>query len=270
MENWEIYEINSKNYLNSIFSIPDIEFVKTGGSDSTSSDIIVNFKRQYLFSIEAKLSPSQCGQFVLVRDEFKNLTLSGKMRFSNIYTDQIIEQIDPQYEDENSILNLDISQNLLSNWVKEHYIKKGVEFIITSTNIDSFHSIIPVSEIDNYFEFYCVLRRKRSGTRGVPRRYRNQSIILLQNHLKSLEINNYTIDDNDKDLSFNLNEDKAIYNNDLYFDKYFISKVNLHMFKVKVRATTNNLNVVFNLKYIGARENFGIDLLKSFIEFKIN
>lgn len=270
MENWEIYETNSKNYLNSIFNNPDLDFIKTGGSDSTSNDILVNFKGKKLFSIEAKLSPSQCGQFVLVRDELNRLTLSENMRFSNKYTNDIIELIDTKYENEISLLNLDISQSLLSNWVKEHYIKKGVEFIITSTGLNSFNSIIPVTEIENYFEFTGVLRRKRSGTRGVPRRDKNQSILLLQNHLRSLKINEYVIDDSDGDVTFKLNEDSVIYNDGLYFDKYFISKVNLNMYKVKVRATTNNLNVVFSLKYIGVRENSGLDLLNNFIQSKIN
>lgn len=269
MENWEIYETNSKNYLNSILNNTDIVFEKTGGSDSTSNDILVKFKGKSLFSIEAKLSPSQCGQFVLVRDELNKLTLSENMRFSNKYTNQIIELIDTNYENEISLLNLDISQNLLSNWVKEHYIKKGVEFIITSTSLNSFNSIIPVNEIEKYFEFSGVLRRKRSGTRGVPKRDKNESKLLLEKHLKNLKINDYVIDESDGDVTFRLNEDSGIYNN-LYFDKYFISKVNLNMYKVKVRATTNNLNVVFSLKYTGAREDFGIELLKDFIRTKIN
>ena len=60
MKNWELFEISSQIYLRNLIKIDGVRFSKTGGSDSTSNDIVVSNKGNELFSVEAKLSPSQC------------------------------------------------------------------------------------------------------------------------------------------------------------------------------------------------------------------
>ncbi len=269
MENWELYEINATKYLNSIIKSPGLEFVKTGGSDSTSNDIVVNFKGKKILSIEAKLSPSQCGQFVLVSDKFNKLTLSDKSKFKNSYTNEILKIIETSHCNNSSILNLNISQDLLSNWVKEYYSKKGVDFIITSKFLDSYNSIIPVSEIDKYFNFYGDLRRKRSGTREVPKRDKGFLIRLLKDYLEKININKYIIFDDRPGLMFEIYENKDIVSSYSYFDNYFISRVNSNLYKVKIRANTNNFNFICRLKYIGVSKNYGEQILKNFISQKI-
>ena len=270
MENWELYEVSATKYLNSIFKYPGLEFIKTGGFDSTSNDIVANFKGEKIISIEAKFSPSQCGQFVLVSDKFDKLTLSDRTKFKNSYTNDILKIIENSHDNKSSVLNLNISQELLSNWVKEYYSKKGVDFIITSKVLESYNSIIPVSEINKYFEFYGDLRRKRSGTREVPKRDKDFLIRLLKDYLAIINIDKYTIHIDKRGLIFEVLENKDINSSCSYFDNYFISKISPNLYKVRVRAITNNFNFICRIKYIGASENFGEQLLKDFISQKIN
>ena len=65
MEQWEEFEIQCTNYLNKKFGTY-AEFIHQGGSDSTIPDILVNTNSGNSFFIEAKHSPAQCGQFVLL------------------------------------------------------------------------------------------------------------------------------------------------------------------------------------------------------------
>lgn len=269
MKKWKLYESKSQQYLSSTVNIPNIKFKENGGSDSNSNDIHVNFKEETLFSVEAKLSPSQCGQFVLVRDKSNKLVLSENMRFENRYTNQIINLIDTNYENEIPLLELDLPQSLMSGWVKEHYKNKGVAFFITSTSLDSFNSIIPIADIEKYFQFTAVLRRKRSGTRKVPKKDIDASKLLLLNHLSSNNLNNYNIIEEAGSIIFDIEGNYVFESNNLYFDKYYISKIEESRYKVKVRATTNNLNVIFSLVYIGAKLNSGLDKLTNTIKNKI-
>lgn len=266
MENWEIFEISSKSYLEKAIQISEVSFTNTGGSDSTSNDIVVSHKGNELFSVEAKLSPSQCGQFVLVRDDNKKLVLSERMRYTNIYTNQIIDIIDTSYETEIPLLNLGLSQSMIANWVKEHYKHKGVEFIITSSGLNSFHAIIPISDVEKYFIFSGVLRRKRSGTRRVPNRDILNCIDVLKIHLNSIGIINYNITNEGNEICLILNSISNCISENLYFDKYFLSIENQQKYKVRVRANTNNLNVIFSLRYIGDKVDLGLDKIQKHIE----
>jgi hypothetical protein len=266
MEKWELFEISSKNYLQKVVKINEVSFTNTGGSDSTSNDIVVSHKGNELFSVEAKLSPSQCGQFVLVLDDNKKFVLSERMRYTNIYTNQIINIIDTTYESEIPLLNLDLSQSMIANWVKEHYKHKGVEFIITSSGLNSFYAIIPISDVEKYFNFSGVLRRKRSGTRRVPKKDILNCIDVLKTHLNSNGILNYNIRNDGSTIYLILNSTSNCIGENLYFDKYFLSSENQQKYKVRVRANTNNLNVIFSLKYIGDKVNCGLEKIEKHIE----
>jgi hypothetical protein len=265
MKDWEKFEIQASKYLSSIINHYDFKVIKTGGSDSTANDIIVLHKGNPSFSVDAKLSPSQCGQFVLLESNDSEFVLSDKMIYENKFTFDIVNKIEYNNLKSSSLVKLEIEQSLLIDWIKFHYLNKGVKYLITSTGLNSFHAIIPIKDIGSYFEFSCVLRKKRSGTRGVPKRDRENVLNLLNEHLKNISLENLSI----------INEDSGIYilkpptkrslsRNDLYFDNYFISESNPKMYEVKVRASTNNPNVVFSLKYKGPNVDFG---KKEFLDY---
>jgi len=264
MKNWEKFEQQASEYISSIINNHDFKVIKAGGSDSSSNDINVLYKGSPSFSLEAKLSPSQCGQFVLIESPDGKLALSDKMVYNNKFTIEIIKRIDNSKLNTSSLVNLDVEQSLLVDWVKFHYHTKKVMFLITSNSLNTFHAIIPIKDLANYFDFRCVLRKKRSGTRGVAKRDRENALTLLNKHLKKISLNHLAILDEDSGI-YILNPTKeGLKKNELYFDKYFISNSDPKKYEVKVRANTNNLNVIFSLQYKGPFVDCGI---KEFLEY---
>ena len=76
MKEWEQFENEATKFLNSRFG-SYARFFQKGGSDSTIPDIRVETHTGKTFYIEAKHSPAQCGQFVLLPD-----IESGHFRYS--------------------------------------------------------------------------------------------------------------------------------------------------------------------------------------------
>ena len=65
MSTWEQFEIDCTRFLMEQFG-EYATFIHQGRSDSTVPDIKVTTKKNKQFYIEAKHSPAQCGQFVLL------------------------------------------------------------------------------------------------------------------------------------------------------------------------------------------------------------
>lgn len=65
MATWDNFEIEATRYLENKFG-SFASFIHQGGADSTVPDIFVRLKSGKSFYIEAKHSPAQCGQFVLL------------------------------------------------------------------------------------------------------------------------------------------------------------------------------------------------------------
>lgn len=260
MQNWEKYEINSCKYLNDSISIKNIVFNRKGGSDSNENDIEVLFKGQKLFSIEAKLSPSQCGQIVLIEDIKGNYEISSKMKYTNPFSKKIVDKINRGID----LLPNDID---LFNWVKEHYRSKNSLFFITSTQVNGFNVIKPISNIDECFNVTAVVRRKRSGTRSIPKREHQNVEKELLLHLKKIKIKRFSFIKGGKDLFLIIEEECYLISDDLYFGKFFLSFTGSgKKYRVKVRATTNNLNVVFSIQYNGVIESSGLNYLNDKIK----
>ena len=64
--------VSLTDYLNKNLNYRNINFVRSGGSDSNSSDIYVFHENKKILTIECKLSPSQSSQFVVLIDSEKN------------------------------------------------------------------------------------------------------------------------------------------------------------------------------------------------------
>lgn len=264
MKNWEKYEQLALEYLQKSINIDGISFKREGGFNSNESDIdAFHSIRGKLFSIEAKLSPSQSGQIV-VEDKNNKYDLSDKRKYNNKYSAKIIDYLnsDSFVISKNEVDCLNIDESILANWVKEHYSKLGVEYIITSNKLDSFHAILPVSNLDKYFEVGAVLRRKRSGTRHVPIKDRNTAKLDLKKHLSNLNMNECEFSISNKKLLVKINTTTELIKSDLYFGKYFLSpNGGPNNYIIKVRSGNNKLNIVFNLKYKGVESNIGLDSL---------
>lgn len=166
MKAWQLFEQECCTYLSNALKDYPFTFKCSGGSDSTSSDIEVIKDNISIFTIEVKLSPAQCGQFVVLQDE-NNFSYSPKNFYShNDYSKKIVAHLNRKrdlYADvRQSAIDIDCSKSLLTNWVKEHYRNKNSKFIITATSRSANKAIIPLEQMGTYFDVSACLRRKKA------------------------------------------------------------------------------------------------------------
>ena len=100
MSTWEQFEIDCTRFLMEQFC-EYATFIHQGGSDSTVPDIKVTTKKNKQFYIEAKHSPAQCGQFVLLPNvetrkfEYSRLNSTEINEFSKV----IINHMNNNFEE---------------------------------------------------------------------------------------------------------------------------------------------------------------------------
>lgn len=270
MENWQLFEQECCNYLNNSLKDYPFSFKCSGGSDSTTSDIEVIKNNISVFSIEAKLTPSQSGQFVVL-DNGNEFTYSPRNKFSNnAYSRQIIDylnrNIDLYTKVQQSAINIKCPNHILIGWIKEHYKAKNSKFIITSTSLDSNITIVPLEQLGQYFAVSACLRRKKSGSRNIPKSDFMLAERLVQDHLRNMRCKIKDIEKRDNRFVVTLDSDTRLNKSKCYLDNdMFISedRLNSNRYIIKKLSKTNNANVVFSLRYIGnSNSSEGLNLLK--------
>ena len=254
---WKQYEINSRNFLNYNYSNLGFIFSNTGFSNSKEPDITISKNNIKVGNIESKLSPSQAGQFVICECG-QGFEFSSKNVYPlNNYTVKIIEFINKNYYKYNKPstkgINLDCGDELLYNWVINHYKNnKKNDYIISSSNLDSYNIIIPVEDIPKYFNISATVRNKKSGSRNIPKKlYDTCNEILSENmNKKGYSISNiYSLD---KKYILSLNKESTLSSDDLKFylgqHELYLSDIGNNEFAIKVCSNTNNTNIIFSLE----------------------
>ena len=164
------------------------------------------------------------------------------------------------YSNPNSTaIPIQITEDILANWIKEHYNAENVKFIITSTETSNFSSsfikILPLEELEDNFKISAVLRRKKSGTVGMPAKYYLEVTQLLKE-----KVGNNFILSKDGNLKYDGGDlDKKYLGEDFYIRKEGSG------YQIRKRSNTNNPNIVFSLKYNGLHKSEGLEKLKAFI-----
>lgn len=247
MDNWEIFEIAATNFLNNYFKSSGVRFDNDGGTNSTVSDIQLFKDDERIANIEAKYSPSQAGQIVLLFNNDTFVLSEASKNIENDFTHQIIEYMNQNYQTFKDVgtsgISINIDQGILFNWVKQTYQDKGSNWIIASTKyqnlLESDLLLVPIMDIDQYFNISATFRRKRSGTAHLPQS-RVEEFKSQFNNITT----NYTLNKDGKKykLKTNINIPSLTISND-----YFLSRINQSEYYVKKRSLTNNANVVFSL-----------------------
>lgn len=165
MKQWQIFEQDCLNYLINNNEDSSKHYTSKGSSDSTISDIQVIINDQPAYYIEAKMDKSQCGQFVLLKDNNNQFYFSEKNKLSlNDYSKEIINGINANKLNEVNKKNIPLilSQELIVSYILEHYKEKEVKYLI-SKDKENYH-IIPLTKQDllKSFEFSGTLRMKKA------------------------------------------------------------------------------------------------------------
>ena len=268
MQNWEIFENECVSYLEGSFTNSDFQFVSSGGANSSVSDIeVYDNEKNNVFDIEVKLSPCQSGQFVTVVKKGQFI-LSPRNKFKNSFSNKIIILLNENFEFFNKVeqaaLDLCIDDDVLYSWIKEHYKSKNSLFIITSEVLKGYKAIIPIDDLEKYFEISACLRRKKSGTSNVSKSGQNEAIIELKKSIPHGEKIREVLIGDKIFIEFE-NKSKLISRaNRNIGDSYFLSPDNrgFGYYTLRKKSKTNNINVIFSLNYKGSKKNSGLDLLK--------
>ncbi|HPD00157.1 MAG TPA: hypothetical protein PLA01_02270 [Acetivibrio sp.] len=273
MERWQQFEIEACEYLNSVFKDLPFTFKCTGGSNSLAEDIMVYKGKDHIFSIEAKLSPAQGGQFSVIPIESDGkieYTYSRDNKFSlDGNSESIMKHINQNIGKYSHVtqrgIDIDGIQPVLINWVIGHYKKKRSKFIITSKGIGSFKAIVPTDELKDNFYVHACLRRKRSGPRKVPNYQYELAESLVKRHFGGLGFGIKGFEYDGKGISLTLNSGAKLSKDQRYLpENMYISsdKYDRNRFTIKKRSSTNNINVVFSLEY-KYNTSTGLELLRN-------
>ena len=166
---WKKFEIEAEKYLKENFGTK-ARFVLKGGEDSTVADIHVTTNSGKQFYIEAKYTPSQCGQFVLLPDVVNRCFV-----FSEENTTQCTREVQVIADHMNAdfetykeagtggeIIELNDGGLTFAQWIINAQRDKGSEFFITND-----FTILPISDFTKHFEVSAKYRVKRSGSADV-------------------------------------------------------------------------------------------------------
>ena len=260
---WEDFELACTDYLNEKIG-EYATFVHQGGADSTVPDILVKTKSGKEFYIDAKHSPAQCGQFVLLPNiETQSFDYSPKnVNRINVYAQKIMKHMDQDFDEFREAgtagkdIQMENDSQIFSDWIIQIYKEKGAKYFITNNFV-----ILPIEHFQEYFDVTAKYRIKRSGSGNVGKSR-------LEPVIDYIATTDYVIN------SSRIDGDKLfVQSSQQLHDRRFIFQQYEYMFsqrgdeyEVRKLSNTYNANVIFSItqleKKYGLTDNEFIEILK--------
>ncbi len=244
MSDWLEFEKECTQCLNDQFGHL-ATFRHLGSADSTVPDIHVTTKSNQEFYIDAKLTPAQCGQFVLLPDVATKRFIFSKKNKTQItpQVQSIIDHMNANFESykeagtKGKDIDLGDGGETFCQWIMSTYQQKGAEFFITNG-----YTILPISDFPKHFEVSATYRVKRSGSRAV-------SVNAAPQVIRHIENQGYPIQSHriiDKKLFVYSSE--SLHNRRFYWNgsEYMFSKRE-DRYEIRVLSNTFNANVIFEI-----------------------
>lgn len=270
MGDWKEFEKLSVDFLKSNIRNKDISIKHFGNSDSTKSDILVTFNKSgKSFYIETKMPTSQTSQFVVELDDNKFVYGKNNTFKTNEYSEKIIDLLNKNFDYYKNVgkrgIKVSVSPDIALGWIKSNMNNKNVKFVMSKDSKGKIVSI-PLENFNDFFDIKTILRRKRSGTNKLSKKYyddfiKNIKINFKNNIIKIYTKNNRLFVKFDMELS---KEDCYIESDLLLEKRYYLSKIDKNTYQVKLTSSTNNPNIIFELS-ANAENDFSIDDLINYI-----
>ncbi len=247
MQKWEEFEQNATEFLTQLH--PDFTFKNIGSTNSNAPDIeVYNAKNRNIFNIEAKYTPSQAGQIVVLDQdgtfEYSNKSKNTKVVSTDLLINHLNNNYDTYAEVAQSSIPIVVDKNILYSFIEEQYRIKKNEWIIASNVASSLKSsslcLIPISKIRNNFIVSAVLRRKKSGTSEIPKSMRSQAKEIIN----SICDKPY-FEEVGKKMYFygDIGSHSCVLPENIY-----LSKKDTNKYEIRKRSNTNNANIMFSLE----------------------
>lgn len=257
MRNWERTEVDTAEWVQR--NVPEKWVVKHyGGSNSKKPDLQLTHKvDKEVKNLEIKLLPSRCGQFALKQDgEMWKFSERNQVKES-FMSKKIIQYVNQEKAMDQ--IEHSVPKTIVYHWVKDYLEQKNVEAIIASTPSQTKKYVIKKSELENYLDIKLVVRRKKSGSRAIPKKERlTAQEQILEKYPEAIfkEKQKYLIVSNIKP-------------DNQYINEYILSPVN-EGFSVRKPSKTSSVTVEF---VITLKENIHIQkhpekLLKSLFTYE--
>ncbi len=255
MTSWQNFEKFVFKYLRRRYSEDgQIDFIESGGPNSHELDIRVLGKNSGEFLIEVKKKKSQAGQFVL---SLKNKVFTFQPnKLDPLPTGLQLELIKAinatsQCRVDQKGFEVRCDQKLICGLVKEHYLKKGASFFITGDEKNL--CIIPLPSICKAFEFSAIVRRKKSGSRSIPKSIRNYALKrIIEAKILELNLELLDIKFDEKDVVIKYKDVATIHEKErylTYLNETFYLSGSDGCFKLKLTSATNNITVLYGATY---------------------
>lgn len=270
MGDWKEFEKLSVDFLKSNIRNKVVNIKHFGNSDSTKSDILVTFNKSgKSFYIETKMPTSQTSQFVVELDDNKFVYGKNNTFKTNEYSEKIIELLNKNFDYYKNVgkrgMEVSVPPDIALGWIKSNMNNKNVKFVMSKDSKGKIVSI-PLENFNDFFDIKTILRRKKSGTNKLSKKYydyfiKNINIKFKNNIIKIYTKNNKLFVKFDMELS---KEDCYIESDLLLEKRYYLSKIDKNTYQVKLTSSTNNPNVIFELS-ANAENDFSIDDLINYI-----
>ncbi len=270
MGDWKEFEKLSVDFLKSNIRNKDISIKHFGNSDSTKSDILVTFNKSgKSFYIETKMPTSQTSQFVVELDDNKFVYGKNNTFKTNEYSEKIIDLLNKNFDYYKNVgkrgIKVSVSPDIALGWIKSNMNNKNVKFVMSKDSKGKIVSI-PLENFNDFFDIKTILRRKRSGTNKLSKKYYDDFIKNIKINFKNNIIKIYT-KNNRLFVKFDmeLSKEDCYIESDLFLEKrYYLSKIDKNTYQVKLTSSTNNPNIIFELS-ANAENDFSIDDLINYI-----
>ena len=268
---WKIFEDDCHKYLMENYKDSNVNFNKVGESNPNSSDIEVVKDNKNIFNIEIKMKKSQCSQFTLRIEDDKFIYSKLNKSKNNDYSKEIIDYLNLNYDTykdvKQSTLKVDLPKEIYKKWIIDYYYSLNSKFIITGTKKNKI--ILPVEKIEDYFKITCCLRRKKSGSREMPKSDYNIIKEYLNN--SNIEFKEFFNHKNKFFIKFNkkVNEDFKFSIKD---NSYLISVCeNGKIGQIKKPNKTNNPTIIFSLElYNNEQSKKDLDIFINYLKKECN
>lgn len=255
LKQWEAFEIECTDFLNDNFSNDNLKFKREGGSDSTNLDISIIKNLNEVGKVEVKMPTAQAGQIVALIENNRFVYSSDSKSPNNIYVECILDYLNnnfPTYSQVGtSSIPIDIDDDIFYSRINEYYSSfKDCNYFITQDPNTKCKALFKCEDLKEYFNISCVIRRKKSGTRDLPKKYYDSYPSIISNILDKKSVT--LLDTIEEDGRLYLNLDNKLDSKSQYIATdeadLYLSPISDTTYRVKVRSGTNNPNIMFELK----------------------
>ena len=273
MKDWENFEKEIFEYLKEILEKYDTIVKHYGKADSTIPDIEITInKTKEKFYIDIKMPASQTSQFVVEIKNNKFVYGSRNQFKTNKFSEEIIDVLNQNFDFFKNVsqtgLIVPIPDEIVFSWVIYNMECKNVKFI-TSIDNKGNKKVFSLKDISSFFNIKTILRRKKSGSQSLPKKYYDDFKSAFRIIGKNI---NYEFIEKDNKLfvktnvKFN-NSQKYINSNILpEGKKYYLSNKKNDIYEVRLTSATNNPNIIFELS-LKDNTNFDLFTLQNLIDY---